>query len=218
MGPKLNGNGIIVVGARISKWMKDNWDCDEFILLTVDHPFTKLYIRKVHMETHAGVEACLARLQQRFWVPGARRVVKWVKRRCVPCRMLDKKRASQCMGELPKERLEPSPPFLNVSLDLFGPFVVCDTVKRRVKRKVYGVIFNCMATRAVYLDVAEGYDTESFLNVFKRFTSIRGFPRKVYSDNGTQLVSANKELRSMVSKWNLTKVTKFGRFEGLVEI
>lgn len=92
---------------------------------------------------------------------------------------------------------------------------MCDTVKRRVKRKAYGVIFNCMATRAVYLDIAEGYDTESFLNVFKRFTSIRGFPAKIFSDNGTHLVSANKELRNMVSKWNLKEITKFGMFEGL---
>ena len=99
------------------------------------------------------------------------------------------------MGPLPVERLNPSPSFYSVSLDLFGPFLVLDTVKRRVKTKVYGVIFNCLSTRAIYLDLAEGYDTKSFLKVFMRFTSIRGFPAKIHSDNATQLVSANRELR-----------------------
>ena len=36
-----------MVGIRISKWMEDNSDRDEYILLTADHPFTKLYMRKV---------------------------------------------------------------------------------------------------------------------------------------------------------------------------
>ena len=80
------------------------------------------------------------------------------------------------MGNLPEERLKPSPPFFRTSLDLFGPFFVKDTVKRRITRKVYGVIFNCMVSRAIHLELVEGYDTQSFLVSFKRFTSIRGFP------------------------------------------
>ena len=103
-----------------------------------------------------------------------------------------------------------------MSLDLFGPFLVKDTVKRRVTRKVYGVIFNCMVSRAIHLEIAEGYDTQSFLVCFKRFVSIRGFPRVIHSDNGTQLVAANKELQKMTKEWNLSEIFNFGTKQGLV--
>ena len=214
LGPKLQ-DGIITVGSRISKWMKSNWNADEFILLTPDHPFTRLYVMQLHQQDHSGVEVTLAKLQSKFWVPKARKLIKNIKSSCTKCRKLDLRLAQQEMGSLPLERLEPSPPFTNTSLDLFGPFQVNDTVKRRVKTKVYGVIFNCLATRAVYIDLAEGYDTASFIKVLQRFTSIRGFPRRLYSDNATQLVSSNRELQMMVSKWNAKEVFGFGRFEGM---
>jgi hypothetical protein len=44
-------------------------------------------------------------------------------------------------------------------VDLFGPFTIKDTVKGRTHGKAYGVLFNCMSSRAVYVDLAEGYDT-----------------------------------------------------------
>lgn len=46
--------------------------------------------------------------------------------------------------------------------------MVKDTVKRRTKRKAYGVIFNCLSTRAVYIDLVEGYGTKEFLEAFRR--------------------------------------------------
>ena len=68
----------------------------------------------------------------------------------------------QCMGSLPEERLKRAPPFYSTSLDLFGHYYAKAPVKRRTVLKVYGVIFTCMVCRAVYLDIAEGYDTTVF--------------------------------------------------------
>ena len=45
----------------------------------------------------------------------------------------------------------------HTAVDLFGPFMIKDTVKRRTQGKVYGVICNCFENRAVYLESAEGY-------------------------------------------------------------
>ena len=215
LGPELNDDGLISVGSRISHWLKDDWNQDSYILLTPSHTFTKLYIQHLHDKDHAGIESTLARLQSRFWVPRARKVIKFIKSQCIKCRILDKKCLDQCMGPLPEERLKPSPPFFRTSLDLFGPFQVKDTVKRRVTRKVYGVIFNCMVSRAVHLELVEGYDTQSFLISFKRFISIRGFPKFMHSDNGSQLVAANKELREMIKKWDLSEILNFGVNQGL---
>ena len=199
----------------MSKWLKDNWNCNQFILLPPKHPFSELCLSHIHKEDHSGVESNLARAQMKYWILGARKTMKSIRKQCVVCRRIDKICTSQCMGELPKERLEPCPLWYNVSVDLFGPFWICDTVKRRVKRKIFGVIFNCMVTRAVYLDISEGHDTQNVLTVLKRFTCLRGFPKKLYSDNGTQLMSANKELREMVTQWNKHEVFRFGKFKGL---
>ena len=58
----------------------------------------------------------------------------------------------------------------------------------------------------------EGYDTNSFLAAFKRFASIRGYPGTVYSDRGTQLVSADKELKNLL---NVNEVLQFGAKQGM---
>ena len=215
LGPKMREDGIITVGSRMAKWLKDDWNCSQFILLPPKDPFSELYLSHIHNEDHCGVESSLARVQVKYWILGARKTMKSIRKRCVLCRRIDKFCTSQCMGELPKERLQPCPPWYNVSVDLFGPFWVCDTVKRRVKKKVFGVIFSCMVTRSVHLDISEGYDTRNFLTVLKKFTCLRGFPKKLYSDNGTQLVSANKEMREMVIQWNKKEIFNFGKFKGL---
>ena len=154
--------------------MKDNWSQDSFILLPADHKFTKLYIEHVHRIDHAGVEVTLAKMQTKYWVPGARRVIRQVKNQCITCRKLEKKVETQIMGELVPERLQASPAFYHTSLDLFGPFIIRDNVKKRTSSKAYGIIFNCMATRAVYLDVVDGYGTQHFLVTFRRFVTDKG--------------------------------------------
>nr|XP_027216220.1 uncharacterized protein LOC113808914 [Penaeus vannamei] len=113
------------------------------------------------------------------------------------------------MGPVPKERLKPSPPFYHAALDLFGPLLIKDTVKGRCKKKVYGVMINCLSSRASYVDLIEGYDADSFITTLRRFTALRGFPRSIYSDCGTQLKLASKELTQFGlnggMEWNFTK-------------
>jgi hypothetical protein len=72
---------------------------------------------------------------------------------------------------------------------------VCGEIQKRTSGKAYGVIFTDMAMRAVHIEVVFGYDTESFLLALSRFVSIRGWPEVVYSDPGSQLVGAEKELK-----------------------
>lgn len=119
LGPSMNKEGIIIVGARISKWLKTNWNKEEYVLLVPEHPFTKLLIMHLHNRDHSGIEATLSKLQSKYWVPGARKLIKNIKSRCVVCTRIQKVCEIQCMGSLPKERLKPAPPFYNTSLDLF---------------------------------------------------------------------------------------------------
>ena len=71
------------------------------------------------------------------------------------------------MGNLPTDRLKPAPPWYSTGIDLFGPYRIRDEIKKRTTSKTYGVIFNCLGTRAVYLDIAADYSTDKFLMVLR---------------------------------------------------
>ena len=215
LGPFKDQNGIIYVGSRVMHWMKDNWNCEAFILLPKDHKFTQLCVIDMHNKDHAGIEASICKLQTRFWIPQVRKLMKSIKANCITCRRLEKKLVGQRMGPIINERLKPCPPFYHSALDLFGPFLIKDTVKGRCRKKVYGVIINCLTTRASYVDLVEGYDADSFLTTLRRFVSLRGYPSTMYSDSGTQLVLAKKELNEEVKIWEQDKILNFGQMEGM---
>ena len=205
LGPNLE-NGIILVGERIANWLKNNWNQNKFILMPLNSKLMKLYIQYLHKMDHGGIESTLAKLQSKFWLIGARKMIRSVKNKCVTCRRAKAKTVQQSMGQINPDRLKPAPPFHFTSCDLFGPFFIKDTVKRRTYGKAYGIIFTCLVTRAVYIDLSESYDTVGFLTVFRRFVTIRGYPRKVYSDQGSQLVSASKELKLMMPNIDLNNI------------
>ena len=123
---------------------------------------------QIHNISHCGVANTVSKIRLRFWIVRMGIIVKSIVYRCVSCRRTRKLNCSQIMGDLPVERLLPSPPWTYVSLDYFGPYIIRGEVNRRSKGKVFGVIFNCLVTRAVYVDVACCYNTNSFLQVLRR--------------------------------------------------
>lgn len=109
------------------------------------------------------------------------------------------KTCQQVMGDLPTVRTTPAAPFQFTSIDLFGPYLVRDDVRRRVKIKVWGVLFCCMVSRAIHIELASSLSTESFLLAYQRFTAFRGHPEKVWSDQGTNFVGAKPVLEELYS-------------------
>ncbi|XP_068245440.1 uncharacterized protein [Palaemon carinicauda] len=104
------------------------------------------------------------------------------------------------MAELPSDRLCPDePPFTNTGSDCFGPFLVKQgrsTVKR------WGAIFTCLTSRAVYLEVIDKIEQDSFVNAIRCFVARRGAIMSVWSDNGTNIVATERELREALQRFN----------------
>ena len=50
--------------------------------------------------------------------------------------------------------------------------------------------------------------------VLRRFVSLHGYPSKLFSDNGSQLVAANKELSNITKNWDWNNLKGFGVTEG----
>jgi hypothetical protein len=54
--------------------------------------------------------------------------------------------------------------------------------------------------------MADSLDTDSFINAFIRMTARRGTPTYVVSDNGTNFVVAERELRELLEKFDQDKI------------
>ena len=65
---------------------------------------------------------------------------------------------TQFMADLPRSRLESfTPPFHFTACDYFGPYKVKMSKNKIVK--YYGVIFTCLNTKAVHLELAVDHAT-----------------------------------------------------------
>lgn len=173
------------MGGRIERWVQMSYNEKEVVLLPYKHCLSRLYTMYIHNKGHYGVATTVAKVRSRFWIIGLHKLAKTIKFNCVTCKKLDRKTAKQVMGKLPKERLTPAPAWSSTGVDLFGPFKIKDEVKKRSIGKAYGVIFSCLATRAVHMDLAPDYSTQKFLLVLRRFVALRGYPKQLISDQGT---------------------------------
>ena len=100
------------------------------------------------------------------------------------------------MGNLPYERVSFSRPFLDVGVDYCGPLYIKEKrFRNKVKLKVYVAVYVCMSTKAVHLEVVSDLTTEAFIASLKRLFSRRGKARSMHSDNATNFVGANRELK-----------------------
>ena len=73
----------------------------------------------------------------------------------------------------------------------------------------------CFVSRAVYVDISHDYSTDAFLRVLRRFATLRGWPRKIWSDNGSQLAAASKELRNAIKDLSWKEIERYGMKHGV---
>ena len=196
---------IVVVSGRGEQVLQVGYDKENLPILNYDDYLARLYMIRAHEIDHSGVDRSLARSRAHVWIVKGRRVAQKVRKSCFKCKLRDKNLEKQLMAPLPDTRLPPAPVFMTTALDLFGPIEVRDTVKRRVKKKCWGVIFCCTKTSAVHLECTEDYSCDSFLLSLRRFFLARGTPSVIQSDPGSQLMAAAAEL----GKWNFSTITEW---------
>ena len=101
------------------------------------------------------------------------------------------------MANLPDDRLTPGPPFSSVGVDVFGPWQV---ITRRTRggaahSKRWAVLFTCLTTRAIHIEVIEEMSSSCFINALRRFTALRGPVTILRSDRGTNFVGCMDQLK-----------------------
>lgn len=191
-------DGLLRVGGRLSRAAMPEVEKHPVILSKEQH-VSKLILKHLHQQLgHAGRNHMLSSLRKQYWVTRANSACRKVISECVVCRRLQGKAGEQKMADLPVERIMPDlPAFTNVGVDYFGPVEV---KKGRGRAKRYGVLFTCMASRAVHLEVAYALDTDSCINAIRRFMCRRGQVTHLTSDNGTNFIGAERELREAIAE------------------
>ena len=197
-------NGLIVATGRLTNAQLPS-RTKEFPIIPHEHPIAEMIVRFTHEGTvHSGREYVVAEFRRKYWIAGARGLLRQVLRRCVACRRRDARPCEQQMGDLPPDRVTPGgPAFMSVGIDYFGPIAV---KRGRGREKRYGCLFTCLSSRAVHIEVAESLDTDSFLNCLQRFIARRGLPDLIRSDNGRNFVGAERELRQGLQEWNQERI------------
>ena len=197
--PKIDEDGIMRLDTRLQYAEFIPYDVRHPILLPRKHWVTKLIVKHYHEKGHhnSGTNQTLSLLSTKYWIMAAREeIIEWEKE-CATCKRRKAKNAEQIMAPLPANRLKLSlRSFTRTAVDFGGPFITKQG-RGKPRQKRYLCLFTCLASRAVHLEMAYGLDTDSFMRAFCRMSNRRGIPEEMISDNGTNFVGANEELRKL---------------------
>ena len=206
-------DGTLRVGGRLNKLaMPEN----------VKHPavlsklcrVATLILRDIHQRTgHCGRSYVMAQLRSKYWIPQANSAIRKIINKCAVCRRISGRVREQKMTNLPEDRILPDkPPFTNTGVDFLGPF---DVKRGRNTVKRYGVLFTCLTLRAVHIEVADSLDTDSCINAIRRFVCRRGQVTIMRSDNGTNFVGAEREMREAIQLFDRDKIERVLQPKGI---
>ena len=167
------------------------------IILPGKHALTRLVVLHEHANAgHAGPSYTLMLTRQEFWIIHGISNVKRYLIDCSKCAIAKAKPVRQLMSDLPSFRVTAAnKPFKFCGTDYFGPFLY---KQNRSLCKAWGILFTCLCTRCVHVEIVTSMDLNNFILAFSRFTNLRGPVDTFFSDNGKTFCAAEKELPRII--------------------
>ncbi|XP_061724327.1 uncharacterized protein LOC133530432 [Cydia pomonella] len=214
LAPYLDQDGLMRVGGRIDAAADISPEMKRPIILDGRNYVTRLIVQFYHENAaHGYQEMVVNELKQKYWIIRIRPTVKYVAARCMTCRIQKAQPEVPRMGELPEARMaHHQRPFSNTGLDLFGPMEI--TVGRR-REKRYAVLFTCLTIRAVHIELVHSLSTDSLILALRRMAARRGWPKQLFSDNGTNLRGANTEIKLAAEELDKSLLTTYAANRGV---
>ncbi|KAG7483457.1 hypothetical protein JOB18_048755 [Solea senegalensis] len=217
LDPYMDKEGLLRIGGRLRHGALDVREQFPIVIPARNH-IGKLLVRHYHEKVkHQGRVFTEGSIRiAGYWIVGAKRCINSILRKCVVCNKIRGRTVDQKMADLPSDRLNTEPPFTYVGLDVFGPWAVTTRRTRggQANSKRWAVLFTCMATRAVHIELIESMDTSSFINALRRFFALRGPAKQIRSDCGTNFIGACKELHMLLTDPEEPNVRKYLGEEG----
>ncbi|XP_055918427.1 uncharacterized protein LOC129950519 [Eupeodes corollae] len=205
MSPFIDEDKTIRMRGRLEKMTLVSNTSKNPIIMPKAHYITALIVDWYHRKfKHANHETVINEIFQTYHIPGLRTLFRTIRSQCQTCKVQRARPSPPEMGSLPTARLSPyTRPFSYVGVDFFGPFLV--TVGRRTEKR-YGVVFTCLTCRAIHVEVGHSLTMNSCVIVIRNFIARRGYPIQFFSDNGTNLKAAEKELREAYDQINFSGI------------
>ena len=212
LNPYIDEEGVLRVGGRLQN-SNLSQECRNPIILPKKNTLSKIIIMWYHAKVaHCGRGITMNAVRSAgYWVVNLNSLTRSIIRNCHQCRMTRGKCSTQLMADLPKERTECVPPFTYVGVDMFGPFQVKE---RRSTLKKFVALFTCLNSRAVHLESSNHMDTDHFIMMLRRFIARRGQLRLLRSDNGTNFVGCDNELRKAIDEMDESTIDSFLQQQG----
>ena len=137
------------------------------------------------------------KIRQRFWIIHGISSVKHFLATCSVCRRYRATPVRQLMADLPECRVTATnKPFKFCGVDYLRPFTFR---QNRSDCKAWGLLFTCLCTRCIHVELVTGLDLNNFLLAFSRFVNLRGAVDTMYSDNGSTFPAAASVLPPLLS-------------------
>merc|ERR1712240_796830 len=120
---------------------------------------------KSHCTTHMSANDTTFRSCLDVWIVHARHLARKIAAYCPECRRRYKVFLSQREGELPTRSLLfiGCPPFTSTAINFLGPYKVKAMNNSRSHLKVWPIIFGCLNTRALHIELNKTYGTDALL-------------------------------------------------------
>ena len=183
------------------------------VILPKNQHLSKLMVLHYHEQIHhQGRQITHSAIRQAgYWLVSGHRLVSTILRNCVTCKWLCGAALEQTMSNLPRDRIEPTAPFTNVGFDVFSPWTVLTKRTRggALNLKCWGLVFTCLASKAIYIEVLELMDASSFICALKRFSALRGPASLLRYDRGTNFVGGKSELDDALQEMDHRKIENY---------
>lgn len=198
LNPFLDDQGVMRVGGRLQKAGLHPAVAHP-VILNIKSRIVKLFVTHLHqLLHHAGSSTVMSVLAVYHHVPTVKRFLRALGQSCVRCRIFYAQSGKQQMGELPEARVRVSRPFSTVGIDFAGPFKIKrGRIRDPTKLKAYICLFICYATKAIHLELVSEMTTDAFLAALTRFAGRRGAPECIETDNGSNFIGADLELKEV---------------------
>ncbi|XP_043069435.1 uncharacterized protein [Drosophila bipectinata] len=185
---------------------------EDAIILAHGCRITNLIVRSFHEKYHhLAHETVINDIKNSFYISRLRVLHKSVRNTCQRCKIDRAVPRPPQMAPIPRARVGSfERPFTYTGVDYFGPLLV--NVGRR-KEKRWVALFTCLTLCAVHFEIAHSLDTSSCIMCLANFMALRGTPKEIFSDNGTNFRATEKAVREELKKIEHDKISI--KFDGI---